>query len=69
MSIFEYSPEGKGLGFLFVCVRLSSSALPFPHSLVVEDKFLNIINEAFSLRKDISILPSLNCYLWQWLHC
>lgn len=48
VSIFEYSLEGKGLGFLFMCVHLSSSILPFPHSLVVEDKFLDIINEVFS---------------------
>lgn len=47
MSIFEYSLEGKGLIFLFVCVHLSSRALLFPHSLVTEDEILNIINEFF----------------------
>lgn len=30
MSIFEYSLEHQGLVFLFVCVHLSSGALPFP---------------------------------------
>lgn len=60
MGIFEYSLEGKRLVFLFMCVHLSSSILSFPHSLVVEDRFLNIINEVFFLSKDISILPYLN---------
>lgn len=49
MSVFEYSLEGNGLVFLFVCVHLSFSALPFPHFLVDEDEFPNIMNYFFFL--------------------